>query len=73
MGMHFEICTFYHLIYTCLKFKRSHVLNIYFVSLFVCLFVSPALCVFRFGKLLRYADKCIADIMKVYIKRTTCK
>ena len=39
MGMHFEICTFYHLIYTCIKFKRSHVLNIYFVSLFVCLLV----------------------------------
>ena len=37
--------------------------------LFVCLFVSPSLCLVRFGQLLCYADKCIVNIMKVYIER----
>ena len=44
---------------------------IYFLlGLFVCLFVSPSLCLVRFGKLLRYADKLIVNI-KVYIERNT--
>ena len=32
-----------------------------------CLFVSPSLCLFRFGQLLRHTDKCIVNIMKAYI------
>ena len=37
--------------------------------LFVCLFVCPWLHSVRFGQLLRYTDKRIADILKVYIER----
>ena len=32
-------------------------------------FVRPSLSLVRFGKLLRYADKRIVNIMKVYIER----
>ena len=41
----------------------------FLLGLFVCLFVSPSLCLGRFGQLLCYADKHIVTIMKVYIER----
>ena len=37
------------------------------------MFVSPSICLVRFGQLLRYADKRIVDIMKVYIERNNLK
>ena len=39
------------------------------LCLLVCLFVSLSLCLVRFGQRLCYADKRIANIMKVYIER----
>ena len=33
------------------------------------LFVSPSLCLLHFGQLLRYADKRIVNIVKVYLER----
>ena len=44
-------------------------LTFYLVCLFVCLTVSPSLPLVGFGQLLRYVDKRIVNIMKVYIKR----
>ena len=51
----------------------------FLLGLFVCLFfwfplyvsssVSPSLPVVRFGQILRYADTCLVNIMKVYIER----
>ena len=41
----------------------------FLLGLFVCLFVSPSQHLVYFGKLLRYADKCIVNILKVYIER----
>ena len=38
------------------------------VCLFVCLCVSPRFILFVFGQLLRYVDKRIVNIMKVYRK-----
>ena len=37
--------------------------------MYVCLSVRPSLQLVRFGKLLRYADKRIVNIIKVYIER----
>ena len=38
-------------------------------SLYVCMSVSPSFNLIRVGQLLRYADKGIVNIMKVYIER----
>ena len=39
------------------------------ICLFVCQSVTLSLPIIRFGQLLCCADKCIVNIMKVYIKR----
>ena len=44
----------------------------FLLGLFVCFvsqIVSPSLRLLRFGQLLRYADKRIVKIIKVYIER----
>ena len=57
-----------HNIYIKLR-RSSNSLCTLFVCSFVCLFVSPLFSLGHFGQLLRYADKRIVNIMKVYIKR----
>ena len=69
----------FELFYTIRIFKSTYInlrkscdsLFTLFVCLFVCLFVSHPLHLVRFGQLLglRYADKLIVKIMKVYIKK----
>ena len=49
-----------------IKSRRSHD---WLFTWFVCLFVSPLLCLGRFGQLLRHANKRIVNIMKVYIEK----
>ena len=49
--------------------KKGTIFTFYFASLLVCWFGSPSLCLVRFGKILRYADKSIFKITKVYIER----